>query len=1157
MSIDIENPLNDSTDNENLDLSLGERNEIQNSSVVNDSKFNNTTLFQAICTPYYFKQNEWIKMPKSNICIHQNSDGRNFITLNASATGRTLLNEYICPDSVIKQSSKNENVIQIKTKSRGLFSIRFGKNDLDSYNTLLKFSKDLINDSICWNYEMKEGLFLIERSPSLDITYDFIIKNNIDNSSDAFKLYCEKTTKYEIINQLYIKEGNNWVSLGLSKIDFVIPTYIMENDLDISESLEEMDLLNRNFIEPIITAHSIINMKKSGSDSLMCFLRSPINQDCIILKNRNIHDDNVYELNIMYEEKIFEYMIYSKKEDKSLAFISEFINKLSNFYSKVLEDKNDSINDPDLMIDKADNNTNIEIDDNKEETKEGDSIDDNKEETREVDSIDDNDTNKKEILNNTDHNEIEKEKVINESNNKKKIVNDDEDEDDINIDNNNNIEHNNNDNNTNTETNLLAGFTFMSTNHKSPQNQQKSEIEAPIENKFVFNMNDFTTNNSVKDKEKNKNTTSVFSKFTLSTNTASNTIEKTEEHNNDLSFNPLFASKPKFTVPSLNTNSFGFSFNTNKTSAKASSDRESDQNNINPLLCNSSTKIGLFGSVPAHNDSNENTFSAFGFSFDKNKTSEKSSNNDKSNQNNTNPLFGNSSTKTGLFGNSPLQFGISNNIAFNFTSSNKTNNVSDANTTPVTNTISEATKTSVILNSEENKKCKPKEVPNVQEEIETKQKIIQENQDETNIENKSEEKSIKVDDETKIAEIGNNDASEKIKSDTIQQNTTEINPVAALKNENCEKEQSEQFFSKDNKDISSVNLDSRDSEVDTSISCTLYDISEPYNLLKNESGKDHKIKDYNMNYFDLDTMKNGRLLALRFNQYIKSCDDLYIRAQNIAISNRNISLNYKNNMKDIKDSVYDIKKETKLSSIINESDTSILTYNVENSYLLNHNDTSIPKYNAIKKIRSISEMEIKSIQKENDIKGYNKLINKNKSLIKPLTNNYKNSLYIPNENLNEIKNLKDDQDVNIENKIIKGEITKNDLEETNVKNKIIQGNIKENEKEIIIENEVITKDKANVKDINKNKYKKESNIKTETDNKKMDEKSNKTGIVANLVSNINNNSINNQINTKKEEKEENCNNQHHVDKMAKEYMGKNNFFFLTFFFILINKKKMK
>jgi hypothetical protein len=102
----------------------------------------------------------------------------------------------------------------------------------------------------------------------------------------------------------------------------------MENDLDISESLEEMDLLNRNFIEPIITAHSIINMKKSGSDSLMCFLRSPINQDCIILKNRNIHDDNVYELNIMYEEKIFEYMIYSKKEDKSLAFISEFINKL-------------------------------------------------------------------------------------------------------------------------------------------------------------------------------------------------------------------------------------------------------------------------------------------------------------------------------------------------------------------------------------------------------------------------------------------------------------------------------------------------------------------------------------------------------------------------------------------------------------------------------------------------------------------------------------------------------------------------------------------------------------------------------------------------------------------------------------------------------------
>jgi len=489
MTIDI-NSINEGTENnENGDLNNADKNETQSMATADESsKFNNTTIFQAMCSPYYFKQNEWIKMPKSILYINKNSDGRHFITLNASATGRILLNEYICPDSVIKQSSKNENVLQIKTKSRGLFSLRFGKYDTAAFNTLLNFSKELIKDSICWTYEKKEDLFLIEKSPSLDETYDMVIKNNIDDSTETFKMYCEKTTKYEIIDQLYVKEGNNWVSLGLSKINVIIPNYIMENDMENTENTEEMDLLNKNSIEPIITAHSLTDYNKkqgstpsSSSSSLMCFLRAPINQDCIILKNKNIHDDNVYELNFMYEEKIFEYLIYSKKADNSLAFVSEYINKLSNYYSKVLDEKFDP-----AIFDSTDI-----LNESKEE----------KEEVKEVE--------KEEVKE-----EVEKEKEDVETENAKENEDEDkkdgkEDGEDESIDD----DEDDKESPKNPENNLLSGFTFMSSNDKPPlSSQTKQNSQATTgQNAFVFDMSDFsspkkettTTTEVEKDKPKN------------------------------------------------------------------------------------------------------------------------------------------------------------------------------------------------------------------------------------------------------------------------------------------------------------------------------------------------------------------------------------------------------------------------------------------------------------------------------------------------------------------------------------------------------------------------------------------------------------------------------------------------------------------------------
>jgi len=945
-------------------------------------------------------------MPKSIICIHQSSDGRNFISLNASATGRTLLNEYICPDSVIKESSKNENVIQIKTKSRGLFSLRFGKYGTVSYNTLLNFSRNLINDSIYWNYEKKEDLLLIERSQPLDITYNLVIKNNIDDSSSAFKLYCEKTTKYEIFNQLYVKEKNNWISLGLSKINFVIPTYIMGNDFDNSENLVDMDLLERNSIEPIITAHSVINMKKSGSNKLICFLRAPINQDCIILKNRNIHEDNVYELNFMYEERIYEYMIYAKKTDKSLAFISEFVNKLSNYYSKVLENRDDISKEPSLLIEpteKANSSNSIEIVDNKKE----------------------------DVINSNSNNDIlEKKELINDNN-----------DNENNNDNNNEYKPNDRHDNSNAENNLLSGFTFMSTNNRPPlssQIQQKQE-KAPFENKIMFNMNDFSMDTSIKEKkvEKTQNSTSIFSGFSLfsNSNNISDTNKKKEDQNNILT-NSLFTNKPKFSFPSPDANSFGFSFNNKPIIPQASISNDSDKS-------------------------------------------------------------------------------ISNSIKFTFNSNNTLANTSTDSKSEKINTDSK--KHDIKKDNEEQVKSKQDELSDENEVIETTQDEIPINQDK-----KEEIKAIQ--DEIPISE----DKKEEIKAiqDEIPISEDKKEEIKAIQDEiPISEDKKEKIITKSTNDISSANIGIQNSEIEASMSCTLYDISEPYNSPSNEAKKPaDKIKDIDYEDFnDINAIKNGngngKLLSLKFNHFIRSCDDLYIRAQNIDVSFNQDTFNYMGSMKDIiMDSIYNLKKGTKLlNSLVNVSDSSIITINGENSNSLYFNEPLSSNCNKLKKRRSISEMEMKSF------KEYDIIVNNNQQWIQNSINDFKSSLSITNEKSSEIKNLKNKS------------TSKNLMEdENNIINKSL---IKIDNQEIDIENKINIKDEIKKYDLNE--YKKEDSIIiSETKNKINNEKNTKTGIVANLISNINNNSNNSQKNIKKEES---FTNQHHVDKMAKEYMGNINY----------------
>ena len=934
MSIDMDNSIIDgSENNDNVDLGLSEKNE----SITNDdsSKFNNTTIFQAICSPYYFKQNEWIKMPKSIFCINQNSDGRNFITLNASATGRILLNEYICPDSVIKQSSKNDNVIQIKTKSRGLFSIRFSKYDTAAFNTLLNFSKDLIRDSIVWTYENKDELFLIEKSPSLDETYGLVIKNNIDDSTDSFKVYCEKTTKYEIIDQLYVKEGNNWISLGLSKINIVIPNYIMENNIENSENPEEMEFLSQNSIEPIITAHSLTDIKKPGStqSSIMCFLRAPINQDCIILKNKNIHDDNVYELNFMFDEKIYEYMIYSKKTDNSLAFVSEYINKLSNFYSKIEEEKYD----PELFA-----NSDILAENTEESISEG--------QNSPIDNVSNKDEEEEE-----------------------EVKNDDEINTDASSTSQSSVS------NKNSENNLLAGFTFMTTSDKPPladQNTQDSQ-NSPIKNQFVFDLGDFSSNNNTVESEKNKNSTSIFSGFTLSTPTKENTSTK-DEANDNLS-SPLFANKPKFVVPTLNTNSFGFAFNTSSTQ------KDTTTPTTNSLFGNSTTTPttnSLFGnstttpttnSLFGNSTTTPTTNSLFGNStitpttnsLFGNSTITPTTNSLFGNSTTTptaNPLFGNKTTtatdtKPGLFGNTTntLTFGNVGSFGFNFSSSKNQTNTQNSDSVTNENT-SNAEKNNV-------------EVTEVVEKKEVEE----------------------------VAEVVEKDGEEK-ETEIIEKNNNQEEIVENETNDSEKKEIEKSNFKDEISEIKKQNHEKYNyPEVDTSLSGTLFDVSEPYNEVTNE-GKLSKLNDNNF-VDDIMDMKNGKLSSFNYNHFVRSCNDLFIGANNIEVPIREFSINMNTSTKDImKDSIANLKFEiNKIRSIFNDSDASIITYYDENSQKSNE---SLNAKTNIKKTKSITELEMKTIMndyivkktetEENKILSVQRYIDKYKSSINNLNEKVSN-----------------------------------------------------------------------------------------------------------------------------------------------------------------------
>jgi len=961
MTID-ENSINEGAENnESVDLNNTDKSEMQSIATADDSsKFNNTTIFQAMCSPYYFKQNEWIKMPKSILYINKNSDGRHFITLNASATGRILLNEYICPDSVITQSSKNENVLQIKTKSRGLFSLRFGKYDTAAFNTLLNFSKELIKDSICWTYDKKEDLFLIEKSPSLDETYDMVIKNNIDDSTEAFKMYCEKTTKYEIIDQLYVKEGNNWVSLGLSKINVVIPNYIMETDIENTENTEEMDLLSQNSIEPIITAHSLTdNNKKQGStpsSSLMCFLRAPINQDCIILKNKNIHDDNVYELNFMYEEKIFEYLIYSKKADNSLAFVSEYINKLSNYYSKILDEKYD----PAIF-----DSTYILNEDKKEKEEVNEVEKEVKEEVKEKENVKD-DNNVVVETEDTKENEDEDKK---------------EDDDNESIDD----DEEGKESSKNPENNLLSGFIFMSSNDKplSSQTEQNSQAttgqnafvfdmsdfstpkkEATTEDKpknaFVFDMSDFstpkkettTTADTEKDKpknafvfdmsdfsapkketttttdtekekpknafvfdmsdfstpkkettkteEKNQNSTSIFSGFSLSTPAA-------PEEENDTGKSLFSNSKPLFSVPPMATNSFGFSFNKPETIA--------DDESItmtSPLFSHTTSKAS-----PLFNSTTTTT---------------------------TSPLFGTNTTTAAA----PIPFGIS----FSFTKN-------PSQTSNIIPDVKEETD-KVVENLEEPAvdEITNKEIPVEEEKVEPEKSVEAELEPEKPVES-------------------------ELKPEPVPESEAEPEkPVEAKQDEEVVKEEEsvvEKVEEKEeNKDLKSNPLN--ESEYEAGMSCTLYDVSEVEPAATKNPEKEKLLLD-TPEKFDYNDLKSGKLLPLRFDQVIRSCEDLCIGVNNIKVPIRGVLGSHQEMAND---SIANLKNDIKrIHSILNDSETSILTYN---------GDVSNENLN-LKKTKSISELEMKTIFKGYTLKKNDEIeYHKKSSRLQTYIDNYLDSV---------------------------------------------------------------------------------------------------------------------------------------------------------------------
>ncbi|ORX51448.1 hypothetical protein BCR36DRAFT_351232 [Piromyces finnis] len=951
MSIEVENPINESNENNNENIDIGGFTDRNDMILTEDlSKFNNTTIFQAICSPYYFKQNEWIKMPRSILCINQNTDGRNFITLNASATGRILLNEYICPDSVIKQSSKNENVIQIKTKSRGLFSIRFSKNDTPAYTTLLNFSKNLIKDSIIWTYEKKEELFLIENTPSLDETYDLVIKNNIEDTSNSFKLYCEKTTKYEIVDHLYVKEGNNWISLGLSKISIVIPNYIMENDIENSENMNEMELLSQNSIEPIITAHSLTDIKKPGSiqSLLMCFLRAPINQDCIILKNKNIHDDNVYELNFMFEEKIYEYMIYSKKTDNSLAFVSEYINKLSNYYSKILEEEKydpEFFTNPDILVGDTENQESEEQDNN---------------------SIDNNSNSKDEEKEGFEGERVEEEEE-----------NENEDEDESASERSNSIA---------IKENLLANFTFMTTSEKPPligQSTESPQTQTP--QTFLFDMNDFSSNDKSTENEKDQNSASIFSGFTLSSSIKQN--ENISENNsNDQLALPLLSTKQKFVVPALNANTFEFSFN-------STTKKETSSTTTNPLFGNMATTTTtttttanpLFGNIATTTTTNSN------------------------------PLFNN---KPGLFGNTTNTLIFDNTKSFEFNFSSNKKQAQPQNTTEPIVTEKPLEKNEIVA-EEETKSVEKNEV------VEEKETINEINENCVN-----EEASTKIENQntTEVIMEKENDSVLNVPSETKDSEKKEDSYVNESSNNEKEEEKEEKESNESkslplyNDDINEIKKENHikynyPEEVNVSTSGTLFDVSEPYNEVKRES-KLKKQTIFNDTPTTMDT--NEQLISFKYHQFIRSCDDLVISVNKIEIPIREFSLDSSDRTKDImKDSIANLKFEiNKIRSIFNDSDTSIITYCEEESPKSNENLTS--KTSMLKKSKSTTEFEMKFLFndcKKNKTTEVEESDNKKLSIQKYI-DNYKNSIQNPDNKIKlsvkeEIKSstIKEERDV--------------------------------------------------------------------------------------------------------------------------------------------------
>jgi len=393
-------------------------------------------------------------------------------------------------------------------------------------------------------------------------------------------------------------------------------------------------------------------------------------------------------------------------------------------------------------------------------------------------------------------------------------------------------------------------------------------------------------------------------------------------------------------------------------------------------------------------------------------------------------LFGNTSEKsntTSLFGNTSttMQFG---NFGFNFTSSNKNSSPQAPPVeTPAIVESNETKENTVIAENSESKEMSVvvenneiKEIPdNVESnEIAETPTIIITNENNEGPAVIIESKEIENEKEQDIVE--ENTEKEKISEENIMATNIEQEIQNIEEETTEEKEEKEENLEpniKQEENLSEaidkneelpLNIsEAQNSEIEVSMSSTLYDVSEPYNSpVKNVEDKE-KLSSKSKNIFytdDIQDIKDGKLLSLKFNQFVRSCDDILIGVNNIEFPLKEISSIHINEKS--KDSIVDIKNE--IRSILIDSNASILTFN--NETLSKSIEMLNLKAYHLKKSKSISELEMITLK---DFAKIN--LNNKKSALQESIEKYKNSInsdsIIIEENNEKLKNENMDENV--------------------------------------------------------------------------------------------------------------------------------------------------